>query len=331
LTKFNIGDNFHINTPSPKVSLFQFQNALVEASSSSIVYQNKVLVTRSNNERISGGFIKFHNRKDAKIYIDESENIESGFSLAGNGSWNWFHFLIEILPKLLFIDKKYTDTILVNEFVLTKPTMKEILFLLNKEGYKIRYLKQGVVYKVNNLFYLNDFNHVHYNRFDDLLPSDGTYFNSNILKKYSDLLLTNFNFSSLTSTPTHIYLYRKNTHRIAQNQDEVLEYLKPFGFVPVCMEELSIAEQIKCFKEAKFIIGITGAAWSNLLFCRNSPKAIYFLPDNVKEFSTFSNLAKIFNVDLYGQVYQCSEFHYSNNFTIDMNHFHLLFTSIHEK
>ncbi|WP_347218636.1 glycosyltransferase family 61 protein, partial [Chryseobacterium sp.] len=267
--------------------------------------------------------------EDARIDIKlRPEKLEEGFFLGGNGSWNWFHFLIEIMPKLTLFNGQ-TNILLVNDIVLEIPSMKKILEILAGNTYEIKYLNSEKTYFVKNLYFINDFNHVQFNRFDGLIKAEGTFYHHKITRNYSDFIVKSLSIKK--ELPEKIFLYRKNTHRIAENQDQIVEYLKSFGFVPVCLEELSIDEQASYFQNAKFIIGISGAAWANMLFCRNHPKAICFIPDNAKEFSAFSNLAKIFDVNYYAQLYINEGAHTNSNFMINFDEFTELFNDLNEK
>lgn len=314
-------------TQTPEIHLYHFNNAVIHIASSSIIVKNQLVTYRTKDERYNEGFVKIHDNDYAKVDIKNREDIEEALFLGGNGSWNWFHFLIEIMPKLTIYDKKNSQVLLVNDIVLKTPSMQKILNIVSKNNFEIKYLSSEKAYYVKNLYHINDFNHLQFNRFDNLIKSDGTSFNAKLTRNYSEVIINEI--TPVENLPQNIFLYRKNTHRIANNQDEILNYLVPYGFVAVCLEELSLEMQVNYFKNAKFIIGISGAAWSNLIFCRNKPKSICFIPDNAKEFSAFSNLAYIFNVDLLFQTYETNNaHHYSSNFEIDFIEFKLLFKSL---
>lgn len=329
LPRFLNTDEQYIETITPEISLYHFTNVQIDLKSSAILLNNELIVYRSKEERFNEGFISSHNDEEAKIDIKlKPEVLEEGFFLGGNGSWNWFHFLIEIMPKLTLY-KGETNILLVNEIVLEIPSMKKILEILTGNKYKIKYLNSDKTYYVGNLYYINDFNRVQFNRFDGLIKAEGTLYNYKITRNFSDLILEKLSIKK--DVPEKIFLYRKNTHRIAENQDQILEYLKNFGFEPICLEELNLNEQASYFKNAKFIIGISGAAWANMLFCRNHPKAICFIPDNAKGFSAFSNLAKIFDVNYHAQLYINDGAHTNSNFMINFDQFIKLFNDLNEK
>lgn len=311
---------------SPETALFQFKNAIVDADSTAIMYLKKLRVCRYNDERYNEGFVQWHDTTNAKIKISPTEKINSGFFLGGNGSWNWYHFLVEIAPKLLLFDTQLETTILVSETVIKYPSMQKILNLINDNANLI-YLNKNQLYEVNKLWYINDFNHVQFNRFDDEIKSDGTYFNAELTQKFSDKILQSIKLEPKTAE--NIFLYRKNTHRIAKNQDLIVDFLSQYNYKAICLEELDLEKQISYFYHAKSIIGISGAAWANLIFCRNQPKAICFLPKNAKEFAAFSNLAQIFDVELISQLYDNDEKHTQSNFEIDFMHFKKIFSKLH--
>ena len=66
-----------------------------------------------------------------------------------------------------------------------------------------------------------------------------------------------------------IYISRANaTHRRVLNEADVIEQLRPLGFVPVMLETLSFAEQVALFAQAKVIVAPHGGGLTNLLFCQ---------------------------------------------------------------
>lgn len=308
----------------PKVNLYLFENANIHINSSSIYYKNKLVTFRTKDERYNEGFVLWHDENNAKLRIKQPKTIEEGFFLGGNGTWNWFHFTIEILPKLLFYDvNKYSKYILVSSIIKEYPTMEDLLCSVLPKECKLIYLDPDRNYVVNKLYYISEINHLQFNRFDTDILFNGTFFNNEIVKTFSDRVISHFNFhlEDIEHLPDKIFLYRKNnTHRIAKNQEEIKQLLINRGFTPICMEELSLKEQIAHYMKAKFIVGISGAAWTNIIYCRNNPKAICFLPDNATEASMFSGLATIFNVNLLHILYENDgKLHKNNDFEIDTN------------
>lgn len=325
-----------VHVKMPQIALYAFNNAIVHAHSSAIYWNNQLVVSKGQDERINEGYLKYHNQDYGKIvYGSEMEEIEHGFFLAGNGTWNWFHYLVEILPKLILLQAKHCKVLLVSDTVLKIPNMQAILELLvQPTDFSIKYLASNKAYKVNTLLYINDFNHVQFNRFDNLIKYQDTYFNAGVLQSFVDQLWSRVNDEAMHPAghyPAKIFLYRKQTHRIAANQDAILAMLAKDGFEAVSMDEKSVFEQLNYFKNAQFIIGISGAAWANLIFCSNRPKAICFLPNNAHEFCVYSNLAKIFKVDYNAFYYDSEQAHYASDFNIDIVQFAKCYKQLNEK
>ena len=70
------------------------------------------------------------------------------------------------------------------------------------------------------------------------------------------------------------------------------------GFQPVYPERLSLNEQKRLMAAAEFVVGPSGAAWTNLVFCSPGTRALCWMPEWASGFSFYSNLARIIGVDL---------------------------------
>ena len=79
-----------------------------------------------------------------------------------------------------------------------------------------------------------------------------------------------------------IYISRSNqkTRRIV-NEHEVISVLAAYGFETVNPEDLAHSQQVALFSEASVVIGTTGAAFTNLLFCKPGCRVIEIRPSNL--------------------------------------------------
>ena len=76
-----------------------------------------------------------------------------------------------------------------------------------------------------------------------------------------------------------IYLSRKNaTSRRCLNEEELISALGPYGFLPYCLESLSVKEQLRLFSESSVVVGPHGAGFSNMIACTPSAAIIELLP-----------------------------------------------------
>ncbi|VXD25014.1 tetratricopeptide repeat protein [Planktothrix paucivesiculata] len=78
--------------------------------------------------------------------------------------------------------------------------------------------------------------------------------------------------------PERIYISRGDaTYRRVLNEDEVIQFLRPWGFVTVQLETLSFAEQVALFAQAKVIMGAHGSGLTNILFCQPGTQVIEWM------------------------------------------------------
>ncbi len=65
-----------------------------------------------------------------------------------------------------------------------------------------------------------------------------------------------------------IYISRRDTSaRKLINENEVIELMLELGFEVLTLSEMSVLEQIKCFSEARCVVGPHGAGLANVMFC----------------------------------------------------------------
>ena len=80
--------------------------------------------------------------------------------------------------------------------------------------------------------------------------------------------------------PTRIYIDRRGAAlRPLLNEAEIVTCLAPFGFVPVDPGRLSVADQVRLFRNAEAIVAPHGAALTNLGFCRAGCRVLELLMD----------------------------------------------------
>ncbi len=78
-----------------------------------------------------------------------------------------------------------------------------------------------------------------------------------------------------------VYISRRGDEkRLMVNEDELEAALEARGFVVVHPETLSVARQIALFRDADILVGATGAALANVLFCKPSAKIFEIQPTN---------------------------------------------------
>ena len=93
--------------------------------------------------------------------------------------------------------------------------------------------------------------------------------------------------------PRRFYIDSRGTGvRPLRNEAEVIAALAPMGFVPVRLDQLSLADQIRLFRQAEAIVAPHGSALTNLGFCRPGCLVVELLMDAFVDWS-FRNLAAL--------------------------------------
>jgi len=173
--------------------------------------------------------------------------------------------------------------------------MLQIIKLIVKFDYEIFELEYFDGVYCENLLYCTDF----------WISHDNTKFKPNVVReffvdKYAvELIYNTFKQYKSTIKPYRkIYLYRKGA-RVVLNQNEIDFVLKEFNIESVDTASLTFLEQIKLFSEALFVVGSSGAAFSNIIFMNKLSKAIIFTPNcRATNFYVFQQMADVSGVDL---------------------------------
>jgi hypothetical protein len=193
--------------------------------------------------------------------------IENGFLLTGNMSYNFFHFLIDSLPRVLdyqILRKKSTDFKLI---VNHKSTFAaQYLQLLGIEENDIVWIEQTVQVK-------------------HLIVSNSKYALSNPKSKWPNFIYSKSHLlhmaqllqnsaeapRNIDNYPERIYVSRsKAKSRFLLNENEAMETMSQYGILDICLEDLTVVEQIHLFSRAKVIVALHGAGLSNLIYTTNA-------------------------------------------------------------
>lgn len=250
------------------------------------------------------------------------EKIRSGIWLSGNFSGNYYHLLLEFMPKFLFLEKLSIPSdvpLLVDTAIRKIPQLQELLEYFNREKREIIYLDRGCLYDVETLYYLPIINFVPPDYADvKRVKYADCFFHTGALEFIRTTLLPR---AAERSFGPKIYLSRKKSmSRRRCNEDEVIRVFEKYGFEICYPENLSVAEQIALFSRADFVAGVTGAAFTNLIFAKPGCKALC-LQSFVLDLSIFSTVAKLVGVDF--QYYSAHDRDYVTDdlhekFTVDV-------------
>lgn len=306
----NIEKQKTIPMPLPDIRMHKLSDVTIFGNSDIVVDLQKKIVI--NNECYNHDKDLFY--VDGMLYRDKNnlcilrtnfkqspEKIDDGIMINGKFSYNYFHQIYENLIRLLLLEEvniPLAVPILIDEKVKQISSFQSILVCLNTSKRNVIYLKSDKQYDIKNLYYLEHINKLspHVVNWDDTSYRHFIY-DPYYVNKMSDVCLRD---KSTALFPKRFYISRKNAVHRKFNDDDIAKALVPYGFQVVYPEEHSFAEQMALFSGAEFIIGGTGAAFANLLFCNKGAKVVIINPiANHIQLPVFSIIAYIRKCQLY--------------------------------
>jgi hypothetical protein len=296
-----------------EINLYHLKEVIFTTESSNVLSNDKLIIQRLPNIHISisdysTGFLKRHNDDTGLIWLGNNVvnlDIEDGYFLGGNGSWNYFHWITEILAKLEFIVTpegfELCKNIIVSSKVLDIDSFKQTLeHALKGYNFVVYYIKPKINYRIPSLFLVNNPSGILFNPKGVLSRVDFSFYRKSSLNYVKNLFLDICDLkSNAFSGYDRVFLARHIKAARPYNQMDVESILvKKYGFTSIFIEDYSIEDQLKIFRQAKVIVGASGAAWTNIIFCNPDVLLISWLPTNAKSFSGYSSLAANFDLNM---------------------------------
>lgn len=310
----------------PEVTAHVIERALVHGHASSVRRGGELLIERvpghpGRRTNAATGWIRRHGQRVAVIDQLPRHELAGGIFLGGNGPLNYFHLMIEILPKLAYVGLLEPSLqalpLLVPSGVLEHANLGRALDLAAPGTTRIG-LAPNLAYEVKELVYLTSPSITQFNlRRGRPSPSD-TLLRPSTVEFWRKRAAT-FMRSDRT-LPKRLFLAR-HPERRRYNQDEVVATLSRMGFTTVYLEDEPLERQIALMANAQLIVGPTGAAWTNLLFCMRGTRAVCWMPREAAGFSAYSSLAHSVGCKLEYVFYQGNGSHtadfYLNDYVVD--------------
>ena len=263
------------------------------------IYDMKFLDKNKKFHYSDQGMLSYNN-KFCMLKIVSSDIIyEKAIFLGGNYSWNYYHLTFDILTKFDQIDKNIDDLsipLLIDKVCFETPQFFQLITILNKNNRKIIPVDHKVSYKVNDLYVFSSPNIIPPNflTVNEILAED-ILFDTKAIEFLRNNLIKKIDQKEF---PKKIYISRSQASgRRKFNEDEIFSVLEKYGFKTVSPENYSINEQIAMFNNADFIIGGSGAAFTNILYCKSTCKIIIFCKTKLL-FSGFSTIATIIGTEM---------------------------------
>ncbi|MBW7467517.1 hypothetical protein ABID22_002970 [Pontibacter aydingkolensis] len=182
--------------------------------------------------------------------------------IGGSGENNYFHWMVDSLPRLHLLEKagwlNKIDWFVVPTQSL--PFQKDTLRLLGinttkiVEGHSIGHFQADTLFAST---FVRNIEHI---------PSWACQF-------LRDKFLPTA--QKIINSPKRIYISRQDSDvRNVANEPEVVELLNKYGFQPVVLSDFTFSEQVALFASAEFVVSPHGAGLTNLVFCQKGTQVI---------------------------------------------------------
>jgi predicted O-linked N-acetylglucosamine transferase (SPINDLY family) len=229
--------------------------------------------------------------------------IPCGIFACGTYSKNYYHFLIETLPRALFAAEiAPPGTPLLADDQMPAQHYQALRMLLPNNP--IVRLARHRTYKVTRLFAASMPNNFQDAFLNADVPHDAVRLHPKALAKLAALSNlvspTNGNLPVVAAaTAPRLFLRRESKWRKLLNSDEIEKALSDRGFTSVDFAELSFAEQIRYMANAEVIVAQSSAHLANIVFARPGCRVFALFSDAPgSNYNLWSGLGKEFGVDV---------------------------------
>jgi capsular polysaccharide biosynthesis protein len=180
--------------------------------------------------------------------------------IASAGSENWYHWLLQILPRLIVLKEAQLefDRIYINnlKYPWQWASLEAVLDYCQIDPSKMLIVNGDVVIQAEELLLPSV----------PFIPVKGTPLPHWLVERLRSIFLKK-ELTPPVQASRRIYISRKQASlRHIHNEAALIELLEGFGFQSVELEKLSPQEQALIFHQAQYIIGPHGSAFANLIF-----------------------------------------------------------------
>ena len=194
------------------------------------------------------------------------------------GGNNYFHWMIDVLPKLYLLEQSSISWEKIDYWVFNT-----LEFSFCQETLSRLRIPQNRIVEISGETHLQAENLICTS--SPSITNDGRVPISRWIINFlrDQFLLNSCSDAFRVDPPKRIWISRMDSSRRSiSNEQEVIDFLEPFGFISVKLSSLSVLEQATLFNQSEVVIAPHGAGLTNLVFCKPGTKVIeIFLPPDV--------------------------------------------------
>ncbi len=240
-------------------------------------------------------------------YMKPQIKLANAIHLLKEHSPNYFHWLFEIMPRLIcavdYIERQslinIEYSILIDKGVpLSCRKMIDCYLKKHSLKYKMVFVKRGDGITCKKMLYVSPL----------WYAFDNTKYYPNVSKDFlvdrSAVQMVRealfYQKEVVDSNTRKIYLGRREGQmRNIINMAKVDSLMERLGFEMVFTDIMSLEEQINLFQSAKIVVGAAGAAFSNMIFMQQDATVVMFSPSIKRtNYYIFQQIADVSGVNL---------------------------------
>ena len=262
------GLNYYITIPNAEIWHQKFifaQNTMIniDATSSpslSFVAGNGPLIWKLKN-----GSSKY----EIVVPSNSPLKIENAIYLIGRVDENWYHFLLDTAPRMLFLENvPMSVPVLIRSDI--PQTSKD--FIKNLTSREVIEIDPADFVEVKMLYVLPGKSTV----FDSRPPKGLSYaeFSPVVLSLFRNKVLKNLQISSNRNSKQRISFSRKSVTRNVINWGKIRQELDSFSFEDISLDLKFFRSQVQVFSNSNFVVSPGGAILANIIFMNPGSKVV---------------------------------------------------------
>jgi hypothetical protein len=171
-------------------------------------------------------------------------------------SWsNYYHFFVDTLPQIMLCDKLGVPK---DVPIIVPYNFPQIAFVQEYFG-KVNSPDRKIIIQEKN----------QYIQVKELYVAKDTFFSTSVAELHKTIPYLPYVEQQNADSPSRVFVTRTKKHkRNIRNGAEIEAIIREHGFTIVDAAEYTVAQQIKLFSNAQYIVGIHGAAMTNMLFSK---------------------------------------------------------------
>jgi capsular polysaccharide biosynthesis protein len=228
------------------------------------------------------------------FYLLSPEAISSGIHMTGEHEGNYFHWIVEILPRLFLCEQLLKGKhipILISEGL--HANLIALLDIIRAPERPVLQLQKNSTYFVENLIYPSDVARL-FDTYDRAPGDDTIYIPVALLKGMAAKIKRSLvDIDNFDNHKKRLFVRRNSSYRMLLNQSAIESMLAERGFHVIDPETMTIEEQICIFSKAEVVIGPSGAGMANILWCKPETRILILHSDHpYKKYPYWDALAR---------------------------------------